>query len=302
MTQNKTLSKFAWLSIAAAIATILLKAEAYYITGSVGLLSDALESFVNLAGAVMALAMLTIASRPPDRDHNFGHGKAEYFSSGVEGALIVMAAISIGYTAGMRLLHPKPVEKIDIGLAVSLGASLINFITAKILLAAGKKHNSITLEANSHHLMTDVWTSAGVLVGVGAVKFTGWLWLDPAVAIIVALNIVVTGFRLVSRSISGLMDIALPAEDQEKIYGIMQKYSQNGLVEYHELCTRQSGAKKFISMHVLVPGAWSVSDGHNLVENIENEIMEAIRDVTVITHLEPIEEHPEEKQEFSSAQ
>lgn len=294
MAQNKNLSRFAWLSIAAAIATIILKAEAYFLTGSVGLLSDALESFVNLAGAFMALAMLTIASRPPDKDHNFGHGKAEYFSSGVEGALIVVAAISIAYTAGMRLLHPKPVEQIDLGLAISLGASIINFITARILLSAGKKHNSITLEANSHHLMTDVWTSAGVLVGVGAVKFTGWLWLDPAVAIIVAINILVTGFRLVSKSISGLMDIALPPEDQKKISEIMTKFSKNGLVEYHELCTRQAGAKKFVSMHVLVPGAWSVQQGHNLVEDIENEIMASIKDVTVITHLEPIEEHPPE--------
>lgn len=291
---KKNLSGFAWLSIAAATATILLKAEAYFLTGSVGLLSDALESFVNLAGAVMALAMITIASRPPDKDHNFGHGKAEYFSSGVEGALIVVAALSIAYTAGMRLLHPEPVEQIDLGLAISLGASVINFITAKILLSAGKKYNSITLEANSSHLMTDVWTSAGVLVGVGAVKFTGWTWLDPAVAIIVAINILVTGFRLVSKSISGLMDIALPPEDQKKISGIMTKFSKNGLVEYHELCTRQAGAKKFVSMHVLVPGAWSVQQGHNLVEEIENEIIASIKDVTVITHLEPIEEHPPE--------
>ncbi len=291
---KKNLSGFAWLSIAAATATILLKAEAYFLTGSVGLLSDALESFVNLAGAVMALAMITIASRPPDKDHNFGHGKAEYFASGVEGALIVVAALSIAYTAGMRLLHPEPVEQIDLGLAISLGASVINFITAKILLSAGKKYNSITLEANSSHLMTDVWTSAGVLVGVGAVKFTGWTWLDPAVAIIVAINILVTGFRLVSKSISGLMDIALPPEDQKKISGIMTKFSKNGLVEYHELCTRQAGAKKFVSMHVLVPGAWSVQQGHNLVEEIENEIIASIKDVTVITHLEPIEEHPPE--------
>lgn len=294
MTQNRSLSRFAWLSIAAAIATILLKAEAYFLTGSVGLLSDALESSVNLAGAIMALAMITIASRPPDKDHNFGHGKAEYFSSGVEGALIVVAALSIAYTAGMRLLHPEPVEQIDLGLAISLGASVINFITAKILLSAGKKYNSITLEANSSHLMTDVWTSAGVLVGVGAVKFTGWTWLDPAVAIIVAINILVTGFRLVSKSISGLMDIALPPEDQKKISGIMTKFSKNGLVEYHELCTRQAGVKKFVSMHVLVPGAWSVQQGHNLVEEIENEIIASIKDVTVITHLEPIEEHPPE--------
>lgn len=295
---TKSLSKYAWLSIAAAVATIILKAEAYFLTGSVGLLSDALESFVNLAGAFMALAMITIASRPPDKDHNFGHGKAEYFSSGVEGTLILIAAVSIAYTAGMRLIHPQPVEKIDLGLAISLGASLINLITAKILSSAAKKHNSITLEANSHHLMTDVWTSAGVLVGVGAVKFTGWVWLDPAVAIIVALNILVTGFKLVSKSISGLMDVAIPPKDQKQICDIMKKFSQNGLIEYHELCTRQAGSKKFVSMHVLVPGSWSVKKGHQLVENIENEIMSTISDITVITHLEPIEEHPSEESEI----
>lgn len=290
MTLNNNLSKFAWLSIAAAIATILLKAEAYFLTGSVGLLSDALESFVNLAGAIMALAMLAIASKPPDSDHNFGHGKAEYFSSGFEGALIVVAAISIAYAAGLRLLNPKPIEKLDIGLAVSIGASVINFLVARILGKAGQRYNSITLEANSRHLMTDVWTSAGVLTGVGAVKITGWLWLDPAVAIIVAISILLTGFRLVSKSISGLMDIALQPEEQALITDIMSKYSQNGLVEYHELCTRQAGTKKFVSMHVLVPGSWSVQKGHQLVEDIEDEISASIQGVTVITHLEPIEE------------
>lgn len=290
MTLNNNLSKFAWLSIAAAVATILLKAEAYFLTGSVGLLSDALESFVNLAGAIMALAMLAIASKPPDSDHNFGHGKAEYFSSGFEGALIVVAAISIAYAAGLRLLNPKPIEKLDIGLAVSIGASVINFLVARILGKAGQRYNSITLEANSRHLMTDVWTSAGVLTGVGAVKITGWLWLDPAVAIIVAISILLTGFRLVSKSISGLMDIALQPEEQALITDIMSKYSQNGLVEYHELCTRQAGTKKFVSMHVLVPGSWSVQKGHQLVEDIEDEISASIQGVTVITHLEPIEE------------
>lgn len=285
---DKSITKFAWISIAAAIATILLKAEAYNLTGSVGLLSDALESFVNLAGALMALAMLTIAAKPPDRDHNYGHGKAEYFSSGVEGTLILIAAISIAYTASVRLIHPKPVEKIDLGLAISLGASLINLAAARILGSAGKKHSSITLEASSKHLMTDVWTSCGVLAGVGAVKFTGWLWLDPAVAMIVAANIVMTGFKLVSRSISGLMDTVLPEKDQNVISDIMKKYSHDGIIEYHELCTRQSGTKKFVSMHVLVPGEWTVERSHMILEDIEKEIEDAIPGVTVITHLEPL--------------
>ncbi len=289
MTLNNNLSKFAWLSIAAAIATILLKAEAYFLTGSVGLLSDALESFVNLAGAIMALAMLAIASKPPDSDHNFGHGKAEYFSSGFEGALIVVAAISIAYAAGLRLLNPKPIEKLDIGLAVSIGASVINFLVARILGKAGQRYNSITLEANSRHLMTDVWTSVGVILGVGLVALSGWNWLDPTLALLVAANIVWTGWQLMNRSASGLMDAALPPDQQRLITEVFDRYIEHGIA-YHALRTRQAGRRSFISFHALIPGQWTVQEAHDWVERIESDLRAAIPNSHVTTHLEPIDD------------
>jgi len=201
MTSSPTsLTRYAWLSIAAAISTILLKGVAWQLTGSVGLLSDAIESFVNLAGALMALWMLTLAAQPADAAHPHGHGKAEYFSSAFEGFLIVLAAISIGYAAILRLLEPQPLEAVGIGLVVSVVASIINFATAGVLMRVGKKHNSITLEADAHHLMTDVWTSVGVIVGVGLVAWSGWLWLDPVIALLVAANIVWIGYQLMRRS------------------------------------------------------------------------------------------------------
>ncbi len=288
-TDRSFLTKFAWLSIAAAIATIILKTVAYQITGSVGLLSDALESLVNLVGAIMALTMLTIAARPADDDHAYGHGKAEYFSSGVEGGLILVAALGIGWTAIERLMHPKPLEQIGLGLAVSVGASLVNLGVALILLRTAKQHHSITLQANAHHLLTDVWTSAGVVAGVGAVALTGWQWLDPAVAIAVAGNIIWTGVRIVSDSVSGLMDIALPPEDQKIVCDILDKLKQDG-IEYHDLRTRCAGARRFVSVHVLVPGTWTVHRGHELVERIETDIRKALANVEVLTHLESIED------------
>ncbi len=212
-----SLTRFAWLSIAAAILTILLKGIAYYLTGSVGLLSDALESIVNLVGAMVALVMLTIAARPADENHAFGHNKAEYFSSGVEGTLILLAAGSILATAIPRLILPKPIEQVGLGLGVSVAASLINLFVARVLLRASKQYRSITLDADARHLMTDVWTSAGVLVGVGAVALTGWTRLDPIVACLVAANIIWTGVGIIRKSVSGLMDTALPAEDQKRL-------------------------------------------------------------------------------------
>ena len=205
-----SLKLYAWLSIGTALATILLKGVAWWLTCSVGLLSDALESIVNLAGAVMALAMITVAERPADERHAYGHGKAEYFSSGFEGLLILIAAISIGVTACERLLHAHPIEQVGVGLAVSVVASLLNLLTARILLSASRKNRSLTLEADAHHLMTDVWTSVGVIVAVGAVVATGWLWLDPVIALLVAANIVWTGWMLLRKSTKGLMDVSLP--------------------------------------------------------------------------------------------
>jgi cation diffusion facilitator family transporter len=282
-----SLTRFAWLSIAAALATMALKALAWWITGSVGLLSDAMESLVNLAGALMALAMLTVAARPPDEDHPHGHGKAEYFSAGVEGALIVVAAVAIAVAAVDRLLDPRPLEQVGIGLAVSVVASLVNLGVALVLLRAARAHRSATLQANAHHLLTDVWTSAGVLVGVIAVAFTGWLVLDPLIAIAVAVNIVVTGTRILRDSVAGLMDAALPAGEQKMLRELLDGYAPEG-IEYHALRTRQAGARRFVSVHVLVPPEWSVQQGHDLLERIEADIRRVLPPVTVDTHLEPL--------------
>jgi cation diffusion facilitator family transporter len=284
-----TLKRFAWLSIAAALSTIALKTVAWWLTGSVGLLSDALESGVNLAGALMALAMLTLAALPPDDNHSHGHGKAEYFASGFEGFLILVAAIGIAAAAIDRLLHPHPLEQVGVGLVVSFVASVINLLTARVLLAAGREHRSITLEAEAHHLLTDVWTSAGVIVGVGAVALTGWLWLDPALALAVAANIVWTGWQLLRRSASGLMDEALPSDQQAAVVAALEAYRSKG-IDYHALRTRQAGARSFVTVHVLVPGAWSVQRGHDLLEALEADIRRAVPHASVLTHLEPLED------------
>lgn len=285
--KTPSLTRFAWLSIAAAIATMLLKGVAYLVTGSVGLLSDALESLVNLAGALMALAMLAVAARPPDEEHAFGHGKAEYFSAGVEGALILIAAVSIAVTAVDRLLHPRALEQVGLGLAVSVVASLVNLGVALVLLRAARVHRSATLHASGHHLLTDVWTSAGVVVGVGAVALTGWQRLDPIVAIVVAANIVWTGGRIVLNSVAGLMDVALPAGEIAVLRQLLDRYANEG-VEYHALRTRQAGARRFVSLHVLVPPDWTVQAGHELLERIEADIRRALPPATVFTHLEPL--------------
>ena len=283
------LRRFAWLSLAAALATIALKSSAYVLTGSVGLLSDALESFVNLAGALMALGMLTLAAKPADEDHAYGHSKAEYFSSGVEGTLILVAAASIAVAAIDRLRHPRPLAQVGTGLAVSVLASVVNLGVALVLLRAGRQHESITLEANARHLLTDVWTSVGVLVGVGAVALTGWQRLDPLVALVVAANIVWSGARIVRRSVLGLMDTALPPAEQEAVRRAMAPHLGEG-VQYHALRTRQSGARRFVSMHVLVPGSWTVHEGHQLLERIEADVRVALPNVTVFTHLESLDD------------
>jgi len=284
-----SLTRYAWLSVFAALLTIGLKTTAYFLTNSVGLLSDAMESLVNLVGALMALSMLTIAARPPDEDHPYGHSKAEYFSSGLEGSLIVIAAVSIGYAAVERLIYPRPLEQIGLGLAVSVVASIINLGVAMILLKAARQYESITLKANANHLFTDVWTSAGVLIGVGAAVLTGWNPLDPIVAIIVAGNIIWTGFRIVRQSIHGLMDTAWQPDEQKQLRELLQPYVESG-IEYHALRTRQAGARRFVSMHVLVPGEWSVERGHHLLEHIEGQIRDTFPNVTVFTHLEPLED------------
>ncbi|HWS74511.1 MAG TPA: cation diffusion facilitator family transporter [Quisquiliibacterium sp.] len=288
-THGNALKRFAWLSILAAVATIGLKSGAWWLTGSVGFLSDALESLVNLAGALMALAMLSVASRPADESHAFGHGKAEFFSSAFEGALIVLAAAGIAYAAILRLLEPQPLEQLGLGVGVTIAASLINLATGLVLLRAGRRHGSIALEADGHHLLTDVWTSAGVVVGVGIAALTGWLWLDPVVALAVGLNIVWTGWRLALRSAHGLMDAALPLRDREALEAALDRYRAQGL-QFHAVRTRQAGARSFVSMHVLVPGAWTVQQGHDWLERIEADVRAAIPRSSVFTHLEPIED------------
>src|SRR5512141_1798008 len=275
MQSRASLTRFAWLSIGAAIATISLKTAAYYLTGSVGLLSDAIESLVNLAGAIMALIMLIIAARPADEIHVYGHSKAEYFASVTEGLLILGAAIGIISAAASRLLHPRALEQLGLGLVVSIAASLVNFFVSRILLREGKNRHSISLEADAHHLMTDVWTSIGVISGVAIAGFTGWRILDPLVAIVVALNIVWTGVQLVNRSVAGLMDAALPEREQKLIQDVMGKYSERGVI-FHALRTRQAAARQFISVHMLVPGEWTVHDAHHVAEDFEADVRAAL--------------------------
>lgn len=289
MRGRASLRRYAIISILAALATIGLKGGAYLITGSVGLLSDALESLVNLAAAIVALVALSAAARPEDEDHRYGHSKAEYFSSGFEGALIMLAAASIVWTSVHRLLAPQPIEQIALGVGISAAASVINLLVARVLLGAGRRYQSITLEADAHHLMTDVWTSAGVILGVIAASATGWQRLDPIIAIVVALNIVRTGVSILRRSLMGLLDTVIPEDLHRNITAIMARHAKSG-VRFHALRTRQAGAWRFVDFHVLVPGNWSVQRGHDLLEAIEEEVRAAVPNSSVFTHLEPIED------------
>lgn len=280
---------YALLSVAAALVTMALKFGAYAITGSVGLLSDALESGVNLAAALVAVWALTLAARPPDEVHAYGHSKAEYFSSGVEGALIVLAAALIAFAAVPRLLHPQPIEQPGLGLFIAGVAAAINGGVALALSRAGTRLHSIALQADARHLVTDVWTTGGVLVGVGLVALTGWLPLDPLVALLVAANILWTGWRLIQASGLGLLDTALPAADQHVIAEVLDAFRARG-IDFHAVRTRQAAARRFVSLHVLVPGAWTVHEGHELAEEVEFALHHALPDTTVFTHLEPRED------------
>lgn len=268
---------------------ILLKGGAYLLTGSVGLLSDALESVVNLVAAVVAMIALSIAALPADEEHAYGHNKAEYFSSGFEGGLILVAALSIAYVAVRRLLHPQAIEAAGEGLAISAVASIVNLGVARVLFQAGRQHRSIALEADARHLMADVWTSAGVIAGVGAAALTNWRVLDPLVGLAVAANILRTGVQLLRRSALGLLDTALPEATRKEILAVLDSYATDG-VHYHALRTRQAGRWRFISFHVLVPGDWTVQRGHDLLERIENAVRARVPLSTVFTHLEPIED------------
>lgn len=288
-TEHVNLTKFAWLSIAAAIATIGLKTGAYLLTGSVGLLSDAAESVVNLVAAIIALVALTVAARPADASHHYGHGKAEYFSAGIEGLMIFVAAAFIIVSAVQRLVHPQELESLGIGLAISMVATAINGAVGLLLIRVGRRHRSATLTADGQHLMTDVWTSLGVLVGVALVAITGWLPLDSIVAIAVAINILVMGTRLVVHSTSSLLDAALPGSDVDLVTAVLDRHRSDD-VDFHGLQTRASGRTRFVSVHVLVPGAWSVQQAHDIVEVVEADLRTALDGVHVTTHVEPRED------------
>jgi cation diffusion facilitator family transporter len=287
-TASINLERYAWLSVAAALATISLKTLAWWLTGSVGLLSDALESIVNLAAALLALAMLRLAASPPDEEHPYGFSKAEYLAAGVEGALIVIAAAGILFTAVPRLINPEPLDAPLLGLSLSAAASAINLGAALVLLRAGEKYRSVALEADAKHLMTDVWTSVGVIAGVALVFATGWLRLDPLVALAVAAHIVWTGVGLVRRSASGLLDAAIPQSDRDAIQEVFELYSRQHGVAFHAFRSRRAAKRRFVSFHLLVPDRWSVARAHDLSEEIEARIRSAVHDVSVFTHIEPI--------------
>jgi len=282
------LERFAWLSIGAAVATITLKTLAWWLTGSVGLLSDALESVVNLAAAMLALSMLRLAASPPDDDHPYGFSKAEYLSAGIEGALIVLAAAGILIAAIPRLMEPRPLDMPGLGLGLTAAATAINFAVARVLIRAGHRHHSITLEADGRHLMTDVWTSVGVFVGVALVFMTGLYWLDPVIALAVAAQIIWTGVALVRRSVSGLLDAAISRDEQNEVTKLFAEYSRRYGVTFHALRTRQAGARRFISFHLLVPDAWPVVQAHRLSEELEERIRSMVPNAGVLTHIEPI--------------
>lgn len=284
-----SLARYAWLSVAAALVTMALKGTAAWLTGSLGLLSDALESFVNLGAALIMVVSLRVAARKPDEKHPYGYTKAEYFSSAVEGALIFVAALAIVAVAVPRLMSPQPIAHFDTGILISLVAAAVNLGVALALLGAGKRDQSIALEADGYHLLTDVWTSIGVVAGVGATVLTGWLALDPLIAIAVAVHILWTGTKVLRRSLLGLLDRALPEPDMERIRQILEPYRARGL-DYHELRTRRAGRMRLVDMHLLVPGAMTVQDAHRIADEIEDQIREALPGSAVLTHLEPLED------------
>lgn len=288
-TGHVNLTRFAWMSIATGFTVFGLKIVAYMLTGSVGLLSDALESTVNIVAAIIALLALKAAARPPDEKHHFGRGKAEYFSAQIEGFMILLAAIVIVATAVERLITPRELDAPGLGLAISTVASLLNGGVAFLLLRAGREHRSPVLIADGRHLLTDVWTSFGVLVGVALVYVTHWTRLDALVALAVGLNIVVTGIQLLRESTGALMDKSLSDEDHDLIASVLKKYATEE-VKFHALQTREAGRDRFVSMHVLVPGNWNIQQGHDLLENVEADIIALLPGTTVHTHIEPLDD------------
>jgi len=287
--RRKRLIRVISVSIVVAVLTISMKFAAWLLTGSVGLLSDAAESVVNLVAAGVALVVILWSTRPADEDHTYGHEKADYLSAGFEGALILLAAVTIAYAAVDRLINPTELTEVGLGLAVSAVASLLNLLAARLLIRTGEEESSLVLVADGRHLMTDVVTSAGVIIGVGLVWLTGWQTLDPIIALVVAANIVRTGVGLVSDSMSGLMDKALPDEELAVVSEVLDSYESRD-IHFHALRTRKAGRRTFISIHVLVPGQWSVKEGHDLAEQVEGDLRSRFEQATVFTHLEPIDD------------
>lgn len=287
--RQRRLLRMTYIAIAAALATIALKGFAWLVTGSVGLLSDAAESLVNLAAAVVAMIVVRWSAQPADEDHAYGHEKADYLSAGVEGAMIIVAALVIAVPAVLRLINPVGLESVGIGLAVTAVAAVINLVVARMLISVGREESSITLQADGRHLMTDVITSVGVIVGVAVVALTGINRLDPIIALAVAVNIVATGYTLVRGALSGLLDHALQPDEIERVELVLDRYRREGL-SFHALRTRRAAQRAFISMHVLVPGEWSVQHGHEVAERIESDLRREFATATVFTHLEPIED------------
>jgi cation diffusion facilitator family transporter len=284
------LVRYGVLAVAAAVVTIAMKTGAFLLTGSVGLLSDALESSVNLVAAIVAVIALTVAARPPDPSHPFGHGKAEYFSAGVEGVMILAAAAAVIVTAVNRLLHPQELERIGLGLGLTVVSSVVNLVVALVLVRAGRRHRSITLVADGKHLLTDVWTSGGVVAGLVAVTVTGWTPLDPIIALVVGVNIVVAGVRLIRDSTGGLMDAALDPEDLAALEEVFDRHRSREGVDIHAVQTRAAGRERFVSIHLLVPGGWTVRRGHDLTRLLEVEVADALDGAVLFTHVEPIED------------
>lgn len=287
--RRRRLIRIISIAIAVSLVTISMKTGAWLVTGSVGLLSDAIESVVNLVAALVGLVVILWSTRPPDEDHAYGHEKADYVSAGFEGALILLAAFTIAYAAIDRLLNPAGLTEVGIGLAISVVAALVNLGAATLLVRAGREEKSLTLEADGRHLMTDVWTTVGVVLGVALVWATGFEHLDPVIALLVAANIVRTGSSLVRDSMSGLMDKALPEDDLAAVQDVLDRYSGE-TVEFHALRTRKSGRRSFISVHVLVPGEWTVQAGHDFAEKVEDDLRRAVGQATIFTHLEPVED------------
>jgi cation diffusion facilitator family transporter len=288
MIRDGGLTAYAWLSIGTAIVTLAIKWGAWWFTGSVGLLSDALEAFVNLGAGLLALWMLRLAATPPDEKHPYGLSKAEYFAAGIEGTLIVLAAAAIIASALPRLMEPKALDTPGLGVALAAVAAAINYAVALVLIRAGRANHSITLEADGQHLLTDVWTSAGVIVGVAVVWVTGWLLLDPLIAIAVGIQIIWTGVRLMRRSVLGLLDVAIPGDDLHEIDKLFAEYSNRYGIAFHALRTRQAGARRFVTFHLLVPDDWSVKRAHQLSEELESRIRSLVPNASLLTHIEPI--------------